>query len=87
MGFTDDTTSELGFWCEPDIIAVTGDKTGGASDVLELGAQTHLRCSRALTSASGTVIDILPKTAVKVGISILQFATDFSFSGGGVSLN
>ena len=30
---------------EPDMLAVTGDKSGGASDVLKLGAQAHLRLS------------------------------------------
>jgi hypothetical protein len=90
MDFTDETTSEFfdwGFRCEPDIIAVTGDKTGGASDVLEQGAQAHLRCSRVLTSASGVGTDILPKTVVNDGTSILQFATDFSFLGNEKSLN
>jgi hypothetical protein len=43
MGFTDETTSDWEFWGEPDMLAVTGDKSGGASDVLNLGVQAHLR--------------------------------------------
>jgi hypothetical protein len=48
MGFTDETTSEFfdgEFWGEPGMLAVTGDKSGGASDVLNLGVQAHLRFS------------------------------------------
>jgi hypothetical protein len=48
MGFTDETTSEFfdwEFWGEPDMLAVTGDKSGGASDGLNLGVQAHLRFS------------------------------------------
>ena len=46
--FTDGATSEFFDWesrGEPDMLAVTGDKSGGASDVLKLGAQAHLRFS------------------------------------------
>lgn len=48
MVFTDETTSEFfdwGFLGEPDMLAVTGDKSGGASGGLNLGAQAHLRFS------------------------------------------
>ena len=48
MDFTDETTSEFFDWefrGEPDMLAVTGDKSGGASDVLKLGPQAHLRLS------------------------------------------
>jgi hypothetical protein len=48
VDFTDETTSEFFDWefrGEPDMLAVTGDKSGGASDVLKLGAQAHLRLS------------------------------------------
>ena len=47
-GFADETTSEFFDWKfrgEPDMLAVIGDKSGGASDVLKLGAQAHLRFS------------------------------------------
>jgi len=90
MDFTDETTSEFFDWefrDEPDMPAVTGDKSGGASDVLKLGAQAHLRFSRVLRPASGVVTDILPRMAVNDGISTLQFATEFSFLADGVSLN
>ena len=46
--FADETTSESFDWesrGEPDMLAVTGDKSGGASDALNLGAQAHLRFS------------------------------------------
>ena len=48
MDFTDETTPEFFDWefrGEPDMLAVTGDKSGGASDALKLGAQAHLRFS------------------------------------------
>ena len=91
MGFTDETTSEFFDWefrGEPDVLAVTGDKSGGASDVLNLGAQAHLwGFSKVLWPAPGVVTDILPKTVVNDGTSTLQLATDFSFLADGVSLN
>jgi len=46
VDFTVETTSEFFDWeflGEPDMLAVTGDKSGGASDVLKFGA--HLRFS------------------------------------------
>ena len=48
MDFTDESASEFFDWefrGGPDMLAVTGDKSGGASDVLRLGAQAHLRFS------------------------------------------
>jgi hypothetical protein len=45
MEFTDETTSEFfdwGFRGEPEMLAVTGDKSGSASDVSKLGAWAHL---------------------------------------------
>ena len=48
MDFTDESTSEFLDWefrGGPDMRAVTGDKSGCASDALKLGAQAHLRFS------------------------------------------
>jgi hypothetical protein len=90
VDFTNETTSEFfdwGFRGEPDMLAVTGDKTGGASDVLKLGAQAHLRLSRVLRPAPGVVTDILSKMIVNDGTSTLQLATDFSFLAYDVGLN
>jgi hypothetical protein len=49
MDFAGETVSvfcDWGFRGKPDMmLAVTGDKSGGASDGLKLGAQAHLRFS------------------------------------------
>ena len=64
MDFAGETVSvfcDWGFRGKPDILAVTGDKSGEAADFSDLGAQAHVRFSCALRLASRVVIETLAK--------------------------
>ena len=77
--FADESISVFG---KPDMLSVTGDKSGDGSGFL--GAQVYFRLSCGLRPAS-VVTDILPRRAVNT--STLQFANGFLFLVAGVSLN
>jgi hypothetical protein len=87
--FADETISVFGDWGsdwgKPDMLAVTGDKTGDGSGFLDLGIQVYLRSSCGLRPASEVVTDSLLRRAVNT--STLQFTNGFLFLADGVSLN
>ena len=90
MGFDGETISvfcDWGFRGKPDMLAVTGDKTGDASDFSDLGAQAHVRFSCTLRPASRVVIEILAKREVNKDTSAPPFAGSFPFLTDDVSLN